>query len=187
MAEVESEAEGIEESFLGDVKRLGNWVREKKYVILIVCLWTALLSFVIVWEYYDLYASTPILMDPSYRVAFAPTNSMYIPRLNNLDYLVILVASVLAGYAIADIEETLFGFLVSGILSTLIGVAYSTLFILYVLGSSPVLSYSVFTNVLWVAFLNIFRMVFPIALMIVFMGSIFGSLFRGVFQPSAQD
>lgn len=182
----DEEPQQAEESFRGDLKRIRSWLREKSRVILIVCLWTALLSFVISWEYYNLYQSNPFLLQPGYKVAFASAYATYIPKLYTLDYVVILAASLLAGYAIADVEDTLFGFLISGVLSILIGVAYSTFFIWYVLFGS-VLDPSMLETIMWLAFLNIFRMIFPVALLTVFLGSIFGSLFRGVVQPSAGD
>jgi hypothetical protein len=185
-AESENDEQSIKESFRGDLKRLANWVRTKRYVLLIVCLWTAVLSFVIVWEYYSLYEKYPNLWS-DYKVAFEPTTSEWIPRLYTIDYVVVLVVSALAGYAIADVEDTLFGLIASGILSILIGVAYSTLFIWYVLGFGSVLGSSGITMIIWAAFLNIFRMVFPIALLFIFLGGIFGSFFRGLVQPSAQD
>lgn len=185
--ESENVEQSTEESFRGDLKRLADWVRTKRYVILIVCLWTAVLSFLTIWEYYALYENNPNLWYSGYKVAFEPTESQWIPRLYTLDYFVILVTSVLAGFAIASVEDTLFGFFASGILSTLIGVAYSTYFIWYVLDFGSMLDVSVLTTIVWAAVLNIFRMVFPLALLIVFLGSLFGSFFRGFVQPSAQD
>jgi hypothetical protein len=187
LVEAENEKQSIEESFRGDLKRLGRWLKDKRYVALIVCLWTAVLSSVIVWEYYSLYEKYPFLKGPGYAVAFAPTYSQYIPRLCTLDYIVVLAASVLAGFAIADIEDTLFGFLVSGILSTLISVAYSTFFIWYVLGFGSILGSGFITTMMWAALLNVFRMIFPLALLVTFLGSICGSFFRDLIQPSAQD
>ena len=187
IGEAENERQSIEESFRGDLKRLGGWLKDKRHIVLIVCLWTTVFSSVIVWEYYSLYEKYPFLKSPGYAVAFAPTYSQYIPRLYSLDYIIVLAASVLAGFAIADIEETLYGFLASGILSTLISVAYSAFFIWYVLGFGTVLGSSFITTIMWAALLNVFRMIFPLALLVTFLGSIFGSFFRGLIQPSAQD
>jgi hypothetical protein len=186
LVEDENEKESTEESFRGDLKRLGRWLKDKRYVALIVCLWTAVLSSVTVWEYYSLYEKYPFLKT-GYVVAFAPTYSEYSPRLYTLDYIVVLVASVLAGFAMADIEYTLWGFLASGILSTLISVAYSTFFIWYVLGYGPTLGSGFTTTIIWAALLNVFRMTFPLALLITFLGSICGSFFRDLIQPSVSD
>ena len=185
--ESETEEEPIQESFQGDLKRVSRWLRSKRNVIIIVCLWTAVISSVTILEYYNLYETDPLLRQPGYVVAFSPTESLDFPRLYTLDYVVILVASLLAGYMIADIEDTLYGFLASGILSTLISVAYSTLFLWYVLGLDRTYDFSFITTIIWAASLNVFRMLFPIALLTVFLGSLFGSFFRGYFQPSATD
>jgi hypothetical protein len=182
----ENEKQSAEESFRGDLKRFGRWLKDKRHVIAIVCLWAAVLSSVTVWEYYSLYEKYPFLKT-GYIVAFAPTYSEYSPKLYTLDYVVVLVASVLAGFVIADIEYTLWGFLASGILSTLISVAYSTFFIWYVLGFGPTLGFGFITTIIWAAFLNVFRMTFPLALLITFLGSICGSFFRYLIQPSASD
>jgi hypothetical protein len=185
--EAKNENESMEESFRGDLKRLGRWLRDKRYVILMACLWTGVLSSVTVWEYYSFYESHPFLKTSGYALAFAPTYSEYIPRLYTIDYIIVLAASVLAGFAMCDIEDTLFGFLASCILSTVISIAYSTFFIWYVLGFGSVLGSSFITLMMWAAFLNVFRMIFPLALIVTFLGSIFGSFFRGFVQPSAQD
>jgi hypothetical protein len=186
LVEAENEKQSAEESFRGDLKRLGRWLKDKRYVILIVCLWAAVLSSVTIWEYYSLYEKYPFLKT-GYVVAFAPTYSQYSPRLYTLDYIVVLISSVLAGFAMADIEYTLWGFLASGILSTLISVAYSTFFIWYVLGYGPTLGSDFITTVLWAALLNVFRMTFPLALLTTFLGSICGSFLRDLIQPSVSD
>jgi hypothetical protein len=186
-AETENGERSVEESFRGDLKRVGRWIRDKRKVILIVCLWTAVLSSVTVWEYYNLYERYPFLKSPEYSVAYVPTYSQYAPKLYDLDYVVIIAASVLAGFAITDVEDTLFAFLASGFLSTLISVVYSTFFIWYVLGFGRVLDSSFITTIMFFALLNIFRMIFPLAVLATFVGSIFGAFLRGLVQPSAED
>jgi len=181
------EQKWMEESFRGDLKRLGKWLRDKRHVALVVCLWTAALSTVIVWEYYSLYERYPFLKNSGYVVAFAPTYSQYIPKLYTLDYVAVLTASLLAGFLIADVEDTLFGVIAAVVLSTLMSVVYSTFFIWYVLGFGSILGYSFITTVMFAALLNVFRMIFPLAVLVAFLGSIFGSFLRGLVQPSAQD
>jgi hypothetical protein len=187
MGAVESENLNLPESFRGDLLRLGKWFRTKRNVVLIVCLWTAVLSFVVIWEYYSSYANNPFITYETYKVAYEPTDSEWIPKLYTVDYVVILVASLLAGFVIADVEDTLFGFIASAILSALISVAYSTFFIWYALGFGLVLDSSDIPTIIWAAIMNIFRMVFPLAILTVFLGGVFGSFFRGFIQPSAQD
>jgi hypothetical protein len=97
------------------------------------------------------------------------------------------VASLLAGYVIADVEDTLFGFLISSFLSTVISVAYSTFFIWYVLGFFRIVNSSFISEIVWAASLNIFRMIFPLGLLAVFLGGLFGAFLRGYIQPSATD
>jgi hypothetical protein len=186
LVEAENSEQLAEESFRGDFKRFGRWLKDKRYIALIVCLWAAVLSSVTIWEYYSLYEKYPSLKI-GYVVALAPTYSQYSPRLYTLDYIIVLVASVLAGFAIADIEYTLWGFLICGILSTQISVVYSTFFIWYMLGFGSTLGSGFITTIMWAAFLNVFRMIFPLALLITFLGSICGCFFRYIVQPSTSD
>jgi len=175
-----------EESFRGDITRLGSWLKRKKTVIIVVVLWTAILSIVVIGEYYSVYLSRNA-MDQNYRVAFAPTYSQMAPRLYSFDYIIIILVSLLAGFAINDIEDALFGFLASVISCTIVSVAYSAFFIWYVLGFGAILDISFVSTILWAAFLNIFRMVFPLAVLMVFIASISGSIIRDYVQPYVQD
>jgi hypothetical protein len=180
-AESNDEMEGwLEESFRGDLIRLGRWLRAKKVAILVVFLWTTALSFVAAREYALAYVN----MDPSYKVVFAPSLSTlgFVPLLYWPDYLVFLAVSVLAGFAIGDIESVLFGFAASMILVFLVAVVYGTAFIWYVLDFGSLVNISFLTTILWAAFLNVFRMVFPLAVIAAFFGSIVGSIIRDVVQ-----
>jgi hypothetical protein len=163
------------------LKRLGAWVKGKSRTIVVVFLWTAALSFVVAREYALAYVN----MDPSYKVVFAPSLSTigFVPLLHWSDYLVFLAVSVLAGFAIGDIESALFGFAASMILVFLTTVVYGTAFIWYVLDLGSLINTSFLTTVMWAAFLNVFRMVFPLAVIAVFFGSIVGSIIRDVVQP----
>jgi hypothetical protein len=164
------------------LKRLCAWLGKKKAAIVVVFLWASLLSVVVIREYYLVYQD-PRAMDPNYRVAFAPTYSMFLPRLYGLDYVTILVMSILAGFAIREIDEVLFGFLASVLLLFVIAVAYTSLFIWYVLGFGAVLDASFATTIIWAAFLNIYRMVFPLAVLAAFLGGISGSIIRDFVNP----
>jgi hypothetical protein len=165
------------ESFRGDLMRFGSWLKESRIAILTVLVWTIALSMVIVREYNLVYTS-PIAMDPGYRVAFANSYSPLVPRLYGPDYLVFLAASLLAGFAIRDIETVVYGFLLSILLSFFVTVTYSSAFIWYVLDFGSILDISFLTSVVWAAILTIFRMVFPIAVIAAFIGSIVGSIIR---------
>jgi hypothetical protein len=177
----------FEESFRGDLKRVARWITAKRYPILVVCLWTAVFSMTIVGEYYFLYETNPYLRDPYYRLAYAPTSSIWIPKLYLIDYVIIFAASLVAGFAISDVETTLFGFLASAVLSTVVSVIYTAYYIWYVLDFGSVLGLQFLTTIIWAAFLNVFRMIFPMAILITFFGGIFGSVIRGFIQPSAQE
>jgi len=171
----------------GDLKRLGRWVRRRRTAILVVIFWSVAIGLILIKAYWLLYATTPILWDPGYRLAYAPTYSRWIPRLSETDYLIILSTSLVAGFIISDIKTTLFGFLASVLLSSSIGIAYSALFIWYILDFGSVFGSSFISLVVLAAFLNIFRMIFPVSILATFFGGIFGSVIRGLIQPSAQD
>lgn len=159
------------------LKKLGSWIRDKRIPIIVVVIWTVILSFVVVREFNVAYSS-PLAMDPNYRVAFAPSYSSLVPRLYGVDYVAIFVISVLAGFAIREVDAVLFGFL-SSVLVLLIGViAYVSWFIWYILGLGTLLDNSMVTTIIWAAFLNVFRMIFPLAILATFLGGIFGCVIR---------
>jgi hypothetical protein len=166
-----------EESFCGDLTRFGRWLMAKRVTILVVFVWAVALALVEVREY-NLAYSSPFAMDPAYRVAFAPSYSPLVPRLYITDYAVFLAASLLAGFAIRDIETVLYGFLLSILLSFSASVAYASAFIWYILDFGSVVDISFLTSVVWAAILTIFRMVFPLAVIAAFIGSITGSIIR---------
>jgi hypothetical protein len=170
--------------FLGKdyLKKLGSWIEEKRIQIIIVVLWTVILSLVVIREFNAAYAS-PLAMDPDYRVAFAPSYSYLVPRLYGLDYVAIFVISILAGFAIREVDAVLFGFLSSGVLLLICVISYVSWFIWYILGLGTLLDASMVTTIIWAAFLNVFRMIFPLALLATFLGSISGCLIRDFTRP----
>jgi hypothetical protein len=170
------------ESFRGDLVRFGRWLKEKRIAILTILLWTIAFSMVIVREY-NLVYSNVIAMDPAYRVAFADSYSPLAPRLYLPDYVAFLVASLIAGFAIRDIETALYGFLLSILLSFFAAVTYSSAFIWYVLDYRSIVDVSFLTSVVWAAILTIFRMIFPLAVIAAFVGSIAGSIIRDYVRP----
>jgi hypothetical protein len=161
---------------------LGSWVKEKKIPIIAVIIWTIMLSLVVIREFNAAYAN-PLAMDPNYRVLFASYYSSIVPRLYNLDYVVVFVTSILAGFTIQEVDAVLFGFLSSVVLLLVSAVAYISWFIWYLLGLGALLDASVVTTIMWAAFLNVFRMVFPLAILAIFVGSIFGCIIRDFVYP----
>ena len=159
------------------LKKLGSWIREKKVPIIVVVVWTVILSFVVIREFNVVYAN-PLAMDPDYRVAFAPSYSYLVPRLYGLDYVAIFVISVLAGFAIREVDAVLFGFLSCVMLLLVCVIAYVSWFIWYILGLGALLDASMVTTIIWAAFLNVFRMMFPLAVLATFLGSISGCILR---------
>jgi hypothetical protein len=159
------------------LRKLGSWIREKKVPIIVVVVWTVILSFVVIREFNVVYAN-PLAMDPDYRVAFAPSYSYLVPRLYGLDYVAIFVISVLAGFAIREVDAVLFGFLSCVVLLLVCVIAYVSWFIWYILGLGALLDASMVTTIIWAAFLNVFRMIFPLAVLATFLGGISGCILR---------
>lgn len=177
----------MESDFREDIKRLSRWIRKKRTAIVVVIFWSIAIGLILIRAYLFLYATNPILWDKEYILVYAPTLSGLIPRLSATDYLMILTVSLIAGFVISDIETTLFSFLVSVLLSASIGITYVAFFIWYVLDFGSILGSSFISIVVLAAFLNIFRMIFPLLLLATFFGGIFGSIIRGLIQPSSQD
>jgi hypothetical protein len=164
------------------LKKLGSWAKVNKIPIIVVVIWTVILSSLVIREYNAAYAN-PLAMDPNYRVAYAPSYSYLVPRLYSLDYVAIFVISILAGFAIREVDAVLFGFLSSVVLLLIGAIAYVSWFIWYILGFGALLDASMVTTIIWAAFLNVFRMIFPLAVLAAFLGGISGCIIRDFASP----
>lgn len=116
----------------------------------------------------------------------------YIPRIVPLGYVIIIAASLIAGAFLVDFRKVIAYLIASLILSFLIAVLGSFIFVWFVLGvgQNPItlaLANGAFVYyVVDYVMLNVLRMSFPLVPIACFLTSIVGAVLRVMFQPSAE-
>jgi len=97
-----------------------------------------------------------------------------------LDLAIILAMSLVFGIFLVDPVKILYGFIGAIFLSIVISVIYSSLYDLYVLGLGKNFSEIVpgweWEWVTWFAFFRIFRIMFPAAIVLIFVGGMIGGI-----------
>jgi len=103
-----------------------------------------------------------------------------------LDFAIILATSLVFGIFLVDPEKILYGFIGAISLSIVISVICSTLYDLYVLGLGQYWSHVPgweWEIVTWLAFFRIFRIMFPIAILLIFAGGMMGGIVSEMMWP----
>lgn len=132
-------------------------IRKKKDIVL-VALWTLLVSFLVIRVHYVTYAESIRLQ--YYQIPFADYGA---PMAGVWDLLIVAIAGLIVGSFLSDIKEMIYGYLAMGCFSFIIAVVYVTLYIWYTLGWGPFFSYFAFDweYPVFFAVATVFRIVFP--------------------------
>lgn len=142
--------------------------------ILIISLWACAITLTLILTYYSIYLTTKWRV---YKIAWHPTEG---PSLNIYGMSAIFASSMLAGIFIGDSKTLVYGLISTLILSFVLSVLYGFTFIWFILGYSA--NFSVIPYgwewVLYMAFLNCFRMFIPATLLLSIIGAGIGSLLR---------
>ena len=104
-----------------------------------------------------------------------------------LELTIILATSLVFGVFLVDPVKILYGFIGAMSLSLVMSVIFSSLYDLYVLGLGEYFSGLTpgweWELVAWLAFLRIFRITFPIAVILVFAGAMIGGIVSDFVWP----
>ena len=104
-----------------------------------------------------------------------------------LDLAIIFATSLVFGVFLMDPVKILYGFIGAIFLSVVISIIYSSLYDLYVLGLGEYFSGVTpgweWEWVAWLAFLRIFRITFPTAVILVFAGGMIGGIVSDFVWP----
>jgi len=158
--------------------KLKSWCKETfrtKTDILTLIGWIILLSLVIIKVHWITYTQTTRLS--YYKIAFAIYEG---PSLSNLDLLIIAFASFLAGFVLSDAKTMLYGYIISMFSVFVIGVIYVLFFIWFFFGRGELfqaISYG-WELAVYMAIMEIFRMMFPLILGVCLLSLAVGSLVR---------
>jgi len=165
-----------------------RWLKTRKREIAVTLTWSIAVALVIIKSYWLLYVTHPVLVE--HGIAWTRVNE-WVPRLGTLDYLLIFLMSVIAGAILVDLKNIIYSFIATVVFSFVFAVTYSSLFIWYILKWGETLSLlggwlAWIGDVIYVAMLSIFRMVFPLVILLCILGVFLGAFGRGILQPSAQ-
>ena len=143
--------------------------------ILIISLWACAITATLILTYYSIYLSSAKWR--VYKIAWHPTEG---PSLNIYGMSAIFISSMLAGIFIGDSKTLLYGLISTLILSFIASVLYGFTFIWFILGYSANFSAIPYgwEWILYMAFLNCFRMFIPATLLLSIAGAGIGSFSR---------
>lgn len=166
-----------------------KWLGTKKRVIAVIMIWSLVVAVIIIREYWLSYIRNPILFSLPFYWFDDPN---WVARLDVWDFIMIFVASAVAGALLLDIETMLFSAISNALLSFLFPVIYVTYFIWIILGWGNqfdlVGGFSRWGQyVIWDAIRIVFRMTFPIVQLLAFFGVFLGAFIRVYIQPSAES
>ena len=119
--------------------------------------------------------------------AKTPRPGSYGTTFDALDLAIVLATSLVFGIFLVDPAKIIYGFIGAISLSIVISVIYSALYDLYVLELGKYFSERVpgweWEWVTWLAFLRIFRIMFPAAIILVFIGGMIGGIVSDLIWP----
>lgn len=169
------------------LKRMGRWVQMRKRWK-IVALWSICVALIIIKSYLLPYLREPRLLETRMVTTIV---SQWLPRLDAVDYLLIFAIGLLSGAILVDLQQVLYGWIAMTFLSLFIPVIFSAFFIWFALGAGEIFSSAfgwelAIENVSYIAFLIIFKMVFPVVPIFSLPAAFVGAFLRGFIQPSAE-
>lgn len=153
------------------IKQMKKRLRDRLRDILVVMGWTATITLMtIIAEY----AKTPRLGSDG-------------TTFDALDLSIVLVTSLVFGMFLIDPAKIIYGFIGVTSLSIIISVIYSALYDLYVLELGKHFSEVVpgweWEWITWFAFLRVFRIMFPAAIILIFVGGMIGGIVSDLMWP----
>jgi len=170
-------------SFKDDLKKMWEWIKGKKVTLLIVLGWSVAFAIITFKSYWLLYMEKPVLAQQS--IIFTNIVPEWVPRLDTIDYLVMMTTSLLAGALLTEFEDIFYGWVSSLFLSFILSATLAFLFVWFSLGAGVILSglgLDALIRVLELVMLNVFRMWFPIvpilSLITAFGGAFLSSIIR---------
>ena len=177
----------MEADFRDDFKRMFSWIKARKLPILVVIGWGLSVALLTIKSYLLVYIREPLMFETG---MIYTTVSKWVPRLDEVDYLLIFIIALISGAILADFQKVLFGWIVSTSLSFIIPIIFSSFFIWFSLGTGEIFTAALglpgaIEAVSVVAFRNIFRMMFPFVSIISLITVFVGAFLRGIIQPSA--
>lgn len=163
------------------VENFWRLITREKITLLAVALWTLTLSLVVIKIYLVAYLETNPLGINRLSYFQIPCTSYEGPSPRVLDVLIIAVASLVVGLVLSDVKEVVYGYIASVSLSLVVGVAFVSFYIWVVLDLGALFSLAPYDWewVVFMAFWNVFRIMFPWLVAVSLLGVVAGSFLKG--------
>jgi len=144
-----------------------------KKEIAVVLLWIMSISLIVIISYYSIYLSSEKWK--TYNIAWHPTEG---PTLNIFSMTLMFILSMLVGLFLDDIKKLIYGLFLTLVLSFIISVFFGFIYVWFFLGYSGIFSEIPhgWEWVIYMSFLNCFRMYVPAAITMLIFGASVGSL-----------
>lgn len=187
VSEIERKGEWMHAGWRDNLKRIARWIKTRKLAILVVLVWSISVALITIKSYLFFY----YIEEPGmFKKRLIYSTGSWIPRLYEVDYLLIFAMSVISGVLLVDLERIFYGWIASTFLSFFIPVIFSSFFIWFSLGAGEMLSIMLgwawaAEEVSYIAIRIVFRMTFPLAQLLSFVGSFVAAFLRSMIQPSA--
>jgi len=170
-----------------------KWLKARGKKIAVVLFWSLSVALVVIKSYWLVYITNWLYIGPNpYRsgIIWVDIFSSWAPALGTLDFVLILVISLIAGAILLDIETILYSFVVQSFLFFAFTVIWASFFIWYALEFGQYQGAVDFWTAIQVmaynAIKNVFRMAFPLTFLLCFLGASLGAFARARFRPEAE-
>ena len=165
-----------------------GWVKARKKAVAVIVVWSVVIMLVILTSYWLFYNGLKVKV----MVSSFTNEEGYYPQLSDWSWVPILVASIIAGVLIADLESVVYGFVASLVLSTIFEVVFASFFAWYGLGFSegfaittPGAAFTTYMqSVVSGVFLTLLRMISIIIPAVCLLGVLVGAIVRGLVEPT---
>jgi len=164
-----------------DFRKMWEWIKRKKVKLLIVFGWSVAFAIVTLKSYWLVYIQNPFLVQ--YGWVFTHMRE-WSPALVTIDYLVMIVVSLLAGALLMEFEDVFYSWIASLFLSFILSATLAFLLVWFSLGvgmtlaSAGLADLTMVTRVLEFVILNVFRMWFPLVPIISMLTALCGAFLR---------
>lgn len=165
---------------LEKVKQVKSQVGRKKKDIAVTIVWAIAVTLIIVKTHQSFY-----LQNKKFSVYNIPYLHYEGAMFSDLDRLLLVAASFLVGFILVDTKSVIYGYFASMFLAFSMAVTYVSLYVWFVLGLGEALSLSPFgwEWAIFLGFINVFRFMFPIGLVMCLIGVVAGNFVRIWIRP----
>jgi len=156
----------------GKLKKISGWIRNNKKDISVVVAWIVTVTLILSRSYWLFYEYLNVKFPG---VIYCGWEA---PSLSEIDSLLLLVSSFIAGMMLSDISQIIYGYLISMLLSSSITIISIVLYRWFIQRGWFILVAYGWESLLYYVFTNIFWMMIPMGILCSFLGVLLGGLLK---------